>query len=113
MSEVSSVELFGGAMADVPLWSNAEGCRNWAAIIKPDPDKPGGCDREFLRYARGDWFYVLKDMRVKKGTIIEFASDFPERPRRVYCLVTRITKKQLDFQSYWDARDAFKAAREM
>jgi len=56
-----------------PVWEAHHRGRNWLAILRPNPDAPGGYDREWCERGRGRFKYDATALM--EGDTIEFGAD--------------------------------------
>ncbi len=103
-----------GALVESPIWENHARGKNWLAVIRADPLKPGGLGREWMPHARGDYFYVVRDLRV--GDPIEFGADYVtgsgrKHAKRWYGFVREKTEEVVVFEHCETPTDAIEAAK--
>jgi hypothetical protein len=106
-----SIEL--GALTQVPAWESHRRGKNWLAKIKKDPTGPGGLGRVFLPKAKGEYFYMINDLKV--GDPIEFGADYYSSSNRAtrcrkYFVVREITTEKMVCEKFETASEAIKAA---
>lgn len=109
--ETFAVEL--GALTVVPVFEHHKRGKNWLAVIHKDPTAPGGLGRKFANRARGEYYYLVVDIKV--GDVIEFGADYytgsgHKSAQRYYGVVRDITDDSLTIEEAPTAAAAFKLA---
>jgi hypothetical protein len=99
-----------GALTEVPVWEYHKRGKNWCAVITRDPKSPGGLGRQFLKFAYGEYFYLLDGLEV--GVPVEFGADYyssggVKRANRRYGRVVEITDSELVLDEYNTSKEVF------
>lgn len=107
-------KVHNGALVESPIWENHARGKNWLAVIWADPLKPGGLGRQWMPHARGDYFYVVRDLRV--GETVEFGADYVtgsgrKYTKRWYGFVREKTADKIVFEQCETPTDAIEAAK--
>jgi len=110
--------ILSRGLVDVPVWSDRERDRNWAATVLANPDAPGGMNRKFWKSGRGEISRYVVPETLELYDVIEFAADRvtyggTKYPNRVYCIVLELTDVLLTVTELDSAADAFLLASEM
>lgn len=111
---VLTLRVENGALLDAPAWESHPRGRNWLAIIRPDPQAPGGLGRTFLKRAHGKYLYHLAGLRT--GQPVECGADYysgggnPTR-RRVYGVIESVTPDAVVWHTYATPDAAIAAAK--
>jgi hypothetical protein len=100
-----------GALTEAPIFETHKRGKNWMAIISIDPTKPGGLERKFMNRARGEYRYLIGDL--KEGDPIEFGADYysckqRKTPKRFYGVITKITETELMIEEMKTGKGAVK-----
>lgn len=117
--KVMTLAVEHGALTEVPIWQEHHRGKNWAATITGiDPAKPAALDREFWRYANGEYYYLLPENSPLVGGAMEFAADYStasgRRERtRWYGVITAATEDKLTLVECKTGRAAFRAGQEL
>lgn len=108
-------------LVDIPIWNSNRRGRNWCAVVKPDPNAPGGMTRAFWTQARGQAAEIFKYV-IPEGLstydVIEFGADHVSygghrSPERWYGIVLALNDTQLFVCPCKDAVTAFTTADEL
>lgn len=107
------LKVENGAIMEAPIYEPHRRGKNWCAIIHNDPRGPGGIGRRFLEKARGDYLYMLGDL--KRGDAIEFGADYSSTsgkrsPKRWYGIVIEVNQNNIIIEKNEAARDAINDA---
>lgn len=73
-TEAQIFSVINRGLLEVPVWSDQELAKNWAAVISVNPARPGGLDRYFFNRGNGPSKYIVPD-GLEAGDIIEFGAD--------------------------------------
>jgi hypothetical protein len=111
-----SFKIENGALVEVPIFEEHERGRNWMAKISFDPRSPAGLSREFMKRARGKYFYMVEGLKV--GDAIEFGADYwtssgRRNTNRVYAAVVSITSTELVLELLSTPDEAIEAAKKI
>lgn len=96
--EMISCPIEDGALIYVPIFEAHKRGKNWLAIIKADPQAPGGYARTFQPNGRGRYYYLTG--KLKPGDAIEFGADYissggRKTPNRWYGVVVNVSDTAL------------------
>lgn len=111
-----SFKIENGALVEVPIFEEHKRGRNWMAKISFDPRSPAGLSREFMKQARGKYFYMIDGLEI--GDAIEFGADYWTSSRRrntnrVYAAVVSITSTELVLELFSTPDEAIEAAKKI
>lgn len=116
--KTKKLRILNGGLVDVPITSERERDRKWAATVGANPDAPGGMNRKFWKTGRGEISPYVVPETLELHDVVEFAADRvtyggTKYPNRVYCIVVDITDTLLTVSELDSPTDAFLLAAEL
>lgn len=116
-SKQYKLRVDSGGILDVPVWEKHERGKNWLARIQSNPEAPGGLAREFARFGRGDFYFLVEPWMVR-GTPVEFGADYytgtgRKNPKRSYGVLEEVTPAKIVYRECNTARGALEEARRL
>jgi hypothetical protein len=111
-----SFKIENGALVEVPIFEEHKRGRNWMAKISFDPRSPAGLSREFIKRARGKYYYIVEGLNA--GDAVEFGADYNttsgnRHTNRVYAAVVSITSTELVLELFSTPDEAIEAAKKI
>ncbi len=107
----SKIEM--GAMLGVPVYEEHHRGKNWMAVINKNPKAPNGLDRTFVEKGKGEYFYIVSNVKI--GDVVEFGADYissggRRRTNRWYGVVIQIDDNMIVIDEHETANEAIEAA---
>jgi len=113
MSKQEKFKIELGSLLEVPCFERHSRGKNWMAVIRKDPHKPGGLHRNFQDKSNGVYYYDVEGLEINDP--VEFGADYyscggnPKRTRW-YGVIKTITEKEISIVEYDTAIQAIDAA---